>query len=360
MKDERTAEARRGLFGVSDDTRADVKSSGERIVSPQGSVSHMFNCEGLRSRMELLDSEIQRCVISDQGEPAQLYETANHLLLAGGKRVRSLLVLLTCEAVGGTVQKALPFAIATEMIQTASLIHDDIVDEGALRRGVETVHQKYGLRFAILAGDLLIAKAIQLVGSHANPEILIHLGEGGVRMVEGEAWDLLLSVDSPELVDKKRYLEMVDRKTASFMREAARMGATVGEGADAQIDALVKYGESLGVAFQIRDDILDIVGTQDLTGKPLLADVRLKRLNYPLIHALESCTEDERRECFDRISNGDAEYVLEIIRRTGSIEHAVEIATTHISRAKEALQGHEFVGEDLLVKLADFILERIH
>ena len=113
----------------------------------QESTSLLFDCEDLQSRIDLIDSEIRRCELGDLGEPAQLYETANHLLLAGGKRLRSLLVLLACEAVGGTAEKAIPFAIATEMIQTASLIHDDIIDGDYLRRGVETVHQKYGLRF---------------------------------------------------------------------------------------------------------------------------------------------------------------------------------------------------------------------
>ncbi len=314
----------------------------------------------IRDRLALINDEIEKFLGAEAGEPKRLYETAAYLLRAGGKRLRSLLVLLSCEAVGGDAKKALPFAIATEFAQTASLIHDDVIDEDPLRRGVQSTHAKFGQKMAILAGDLLIAQAIRVIGKHATPELLIEVAKGGIRMCEGEAADMLMQAENPENMTKEKYLSMIEKKTVSFLRTATTMGASVGGGTQAQCDALKIYGENLGFAFQIRDDILNIISSEEITGKSVHSDLLSQRCSYALVHALESCTEDEKTKCFERLSQADTAYALELIHKTNAIPYAIELTREHVNRAKAILDGHKFVNETILKMIADFVLHRLH
>ena len=314
----------------------------------------------IRDRLTLINNEIEKFLGKEAGEPKILYETAAYLLRAGGKRLRSLLVILSCEAVGGNVRKALPYAIATEFAQTASLIHDDVIDEDHLRRGVQSTHEKFGQKMAILAGDLLIAQAVRMIGKHATPEILIEVANGGIRMCEGEAADMLMQADNPELMNKESYLNMIEKKTVSFLRSATNMGASVGGGTKEQCDALKRYGENLGFAFQIRDDILNIISSEKITGKSVHSDLLSQRCSYTLVHALEVCTDDERVRCLEILSQGDTSYALELIHKTNAIPNAIELAREYVSKAKRALNGHNFTNEAVLIMIADFVLQRLH
>ncbi|MHA1934233.1 MAG: polyprenyl synthetase family protein [Candidatus Thorarchaeota archaeon] len=320
----------------------------------------LFESEELKSRMELVTREIKRVLVEEQGEPEILYETARHLLLAGGKRLRSLIVILSCEAVGGDIEKVLPFAVAAELIQTASLIHDDVIDEDSLRRGVQTAHEKFGQKMAVIAGDLLVAQAIKLIGKYATPEILMYVGIGGIKMCEGEAADLLICADKPETFNKQNYLRVIEQKTVAFIKTAARLGAIVGNGTKTQQEALVRFAELIGYGFQIRDDTLDLVASQNEAGKTVLSDLRWKRCNYPLVHALEVSSESDRQRCLQSLSKGDLGEVLEIIQKTGAIEHANVVASGYIENAKKSLKGLDFENEDLLIRVADFVLHRHH
>ncbi|MFW9982910.1 MAG: polyprenyl synthetase family protein, partial [Candidatus Thorarchaeota archaeon] len=146
------------------------------------SVSDILDSKELSYRIKLINEAIRKQLLDDDGEPPVLYETTRHLILAGGKRVRSLLLILCSEAVGGEFEETLPYAVATEFIQTASLIHDDIIDEDALRRGVKTTHEKYGRKMAIIAGDLLVAKAIKMIGEKSTPDLLTYVATGAISM----------------------------------------------------------------------------------------------------------------------------------------------------------------------------------
>jgi geranylgeranyl pyrophosphate synthase len=289
--------------------------------------------------MNLIDREMKRFLDKYRGEPSILYDAAHHLLLAGGKRLRSLITLLSCEAVGGDVQKVLPFALAMELLQTASLVHDDIIDEDLMRRGVDTTHKKFGAKIAVLAGDLLIAQAVEIIGEQATPELLVHLGRGGIRMTEGEALDFLMCEDSPASFNRQRYLKVIEHKTATFMREAARVGALVGGASEEQKRALTKYGEMLGFGFQIRDDILDVVASLQVAGKTVQSDLKGRRCNYPLVHALEVSSESERQIGIEALKEGNLAPVLEIIDETKAVHHATELAKTYVERAKSALSS---------------------
>ena len=324
------------------------------------SVGDLLNDGTLQSRMNLIDQEMKMFLDKYRGEPSVLYDAAHHLLLAGGKRLRSLITLLSCEAVGGEVQKVLPFALAMELLQTASLVHDDIIDEDLIRRGVETTHQKFGAKIAVLAGDLLIAQAVEIIGKQATPELLIHLGRGGIRMTEGEALDFLMCEDSPDSFNRQRYLKVIEHKTATFMREAARVGALVGGASEEQKTALTKYGEMLGFGFQIRDDILDVIASLQVAGKTVQSDLKGRRCNYPLVHALEVSSELERQVGIKALKEGDLAPVLQLIDETKAVHHASELAKTYVERANSALEAVDLKNDKLLNKVADFVLERIH
>jgi geranylgeranyl pyrophosphate synthase len=316
--------------------------------------------EVIRERLKLIDDEIENFLGKGSGEPKILYETASYLLRAGGKRLRSLLVVLSCEAVGGTPSKAIPFAVATEFAQTASLIHDDVIDEDSLRRGVQSTHEKFGQKMAILAGDLLIAQAIKMIGKHATPEILLEVADGGIRMCEGEAADMLMQASNPEEMTKDSYLAMIEKKTVSFIRTATNMGASVGGGTSSQCQALMEYGENLGYAFQIRDDVLNIISSKEVTGKSVHSDLLSQKCSYALVHALDACSELEREKCLSLLSKGDTAYALELIHQTKAIPHAIRLAEEYVSKAKAALENHEFSNENILKMIAEFVLQRLH
>jgi geranylgeranyl pyrophosphate synthase len=324
-------------------------------------VSDILDHKELGYRIELINQTIRKQLIEDDGEPPILYETTRHLILAGGKRIRSLLLLLCSEAVGGDLQGSLPYAVATEFIQTASLIHDDIIDEDALRRGVETTHEKYGRKMAIIAGDLLVAKAIKMIGEQSTPDLLTYVATGAISMCEGEAADLLMSTNGRrEVYTKKHYLDIVRMKTVAFMTSAAKVGATIGNANPHQLEAIIDYAENLGYAFQIRDDILDVIATQNGTGKSVLSDLKGSRCNFLLAHALEESTEEKRDRCIKLLDNGELYYALQLIDETHAVEFSTLTTQQYIESAKDAIRNQGFENEDNLILLADFVVKRLY
>ncbi|MGY5865488.1 MAG: polyprenyl synthetase family protein [Candidatus Thorarchaeota archaeon] len=337
-----------------------IESSDEE-VDETSVVIDIFDIEELGHRIEMINQAIRKQLLEDDGEPPILYETTRHLILAGGKRIRSLLLLLCSEAVGGNLEESLPYAVATEFIQTASLIHDDIIDEDALRRGVQTTHEKYGRKMAIIAGDLLVAKAIKMIGEQSTPDLLTYVASGAISMCEGEAADLLMSTNGRrEVYTKEHYLNVVRMKTVAFMTSAAKVGATIGKANPQQLDALIDYAENLGYAFQIKDDILDVIASQNGTGKSVLSDLKGSRCNFLLAHALEESTDEKRNRCIKLLDNGELYYALQLIDETHAVEYGTLTTQQYIDSAKDALRNHGFENEENLRVLADFIVKRLY
>ncbi len=329
-----------------------------RVERPDRSKINPLASKELHKRLAIIDNEIIKVFMKERGEPEILYETALHLLQAGGKHVRSLLTALSCEAVGGSFNEALPFAVATEFVQTASLIHDDVIDDDAIRRGVESTHRKYGNRMAIIAGDLLVARAVKLVSEHASPRLMKIVANAGVQMCEGEASDILTYVTATQQFTEESYFEVVRRKTVAFMRAASRVGAIVGNAKDEQSEILDKFSEQMGYAFQIRDDILDVIASENAIGKSVLSDLKGSKMNYVLVHALESSSDQETNRCLEALSRGEIDVVLELIHKTKSIQHASHLANKYASEAKQTILNKGFLNEDLLCALADHAGDR--
>lgn len=347
-----------GTVSRKDNAWSEESLPGEVVFTDFDKIATPSQLTRLQERIQYVNSQIEGFIKENQGEPQVLYEAANHLLMAGGKHVRALLSLLACEAVGGKLEDIGPIALAEELLQTASLIHDDIIDRDELRRGVQAVHKKYGEQVAIIAGDLLIAQAIRLIGDHGTPELITRIGRSGVKMCEGEIADIVFVPEVSEPFSTDEYLMMVGLKTVAFMREAVRTGAMIGNASQEQVDALTQYAEMLGFAFQIRDDMLDVIASTKEIGKPVLSDLQKRRRNYLLMHALESASETRRKQCLEELSAGNVRDALVLIGETDSVAYADELAQEYIVRAKAALKGQDFAEKDLLELLADYAIKR--
>jgi geranylgeranyl pyrophosphate synthase len=193
-----------------------------------------------------------------------LRDASRHILEAGGKRIRPRLTLLSYEAVGGkTLSEALPVAAAVELVHTATLVHDDINDHGSMRRGRPTVNARWGRTFALLTGDYLFTKVYELMAPYKDLNIVF--AEATVALVEGET--LQAAAAKSGQLDRETYTRIIAKKTASLFAAAAKLGGMLGGGTQVQIDALEQYGFNLGLAFQIVDDILDLIADSQQLGK---------------------------------------------------------------------------------------------
>ena len=248
----------------------------------------------LESQRLIVEKALETALPEIEGREARVVEAMRYSLFAGGKRLRPILCLAAAHAVGGKIEAAMPAACALEMIHTYSLIHDDLpaMDDDDLRRGKPTSHVVFGEAIAILAGDALLTEAFVLLSDyHAL------LGERALRligviaraasyrgMVGGQVVDML-SQNKP--ADLETVQQMHSRKTAALISAAAESGALAGGGTDDQVEALDRYGRTIGLAFQIADDILDIEGSTEVLGKTAGSDVARGKVTYPAAVGLE-------------------------------------------------------------------------
>ncbi len=302
---------------------------------------------------------------------SELYEAARHLILAGGKHVRPNLVILGAKAVGGDASKVLALAAGSEFGHVASLIHDDIIDRDKTRRGVPAVHVKYGVSVAILAGDLLIVKAFQSL-IHAMkeagipPETIVKVlelaCESGIRIDEGEFDDVTLRIED---MDEEMYIDLVEKKTAEAMKTSLMVGALVGGGTEKEVKILGEYGRLIGIAYQIKDDILGIYGVSSKTGKPA-RDIHERRKNYLLIYAYNHARGEDKKFLDEylkkkTVTEEDVRRVLEIIEKTGALEAAVKKIHELSERAKDVLKPlKETRAKRVLLNVADALAERTY
>ncbi|MHC1585547.1 MAG: polyprenyl synthetase family protein, partial [Candidatus Syntropharchaeia archaeon] len=201
---------------------------------------------------KLIDEALQHLL--DDFDPWQRNrEMIEYIIKAGGKRTRPLILILTCKMLGGDVKKALNAALAVELMHTASLIHDDILDRGKTRRGVETVNEKFGFSSALLCGDFLISKSIHL-GAEYDEEVIKELAMGGMDMAEGEILDI------EDSLDEEGYFDMICKKTATLFSSSFSIGGLIAGVKKEETDRLRKVGKDIGMAYQIVDDLLEFIG----------------------------------------------------------------------------------------------------
>ncbi len=300
-------------------------------------------------------------------EPEALYLAARHLIEAGGKRLRPYLVLKSCELVGGEEEAALPFAAAVEMLHTFTLIHDDIMDSDHLRRGVPTVHVRWGLPIGIAAGDLLFAKVYEaLIRSPSPPTTILscmeRLTEAAIAICEGQTLDI--SFPSASEVSEEDYLRMIGLKTATLFKACAEIGAIIGGGTPEAADLLGGYAYNLGLAFQLVDDCLGLTSREEELGKPVGSDIREGKKTLIVINAYKKASPSEREAIKRVLGNREAsveelEEVKKVLERLGSIEYTLSEARRHAERARgllEAFQSSD--AREALMSLAEYVVER--
>lgn len=249
----------------------------------------------LDARRQMVEAGLERYLPAETTRPAQLHQAMRYSVMAGGKRLRPILCLAACEAVGGTPETALLPGLSLEILHTYTLIHDDLpcMDDDDLRRGRPTAHIVFGEANALLAGDALLTLAFEwLARVHAPPpypsnELALELAtaSGSQGVIGGQVEDLAAEGRdaSADLVD---YIHR--HKTAALIRAAVRMGGICGAASRADLEALTCYGECAGLAFQIADDILNVTSTQEQLGKPVGSDAALKKLTYVAVHGLDA------------------------------------------------------------------------
>lgn len=272
------------------------------------------------------------------GSPTYLHAASRHLVDAGGKRLRPVLVLLVAEAVdpAGTLERRLPAAVAVELVHTLSLIHDDVIDDDDLRRGVESVHAEWDRPTAIVAGDLLYARAFELVASadlsaETRLDYTRVLARACRRLCEGQALDMRLS--SEEELDEATYLRAVEGKTGALFEAAAEIGARVAGGEETDVAAAIGYGRALGTAFQLHDDVLDITRSTEAIGKPAGSDLNGGKPTLVTIHAAGQGIPPVSER------SGDLDSYRRDLEAAGSLEYVREEADRYAAEAVSRLDG---------------------
>ena len=301
--------------------------------------------------------------------PNNLQEASIYLTKAGGKMLRPALSLITAEAVGGQKENALKAGSAIELIHTFSLIHDDIMDDDDMRRGMPSVHKVWGEDVAILAGDTLFSKAFEIIiGS--NQELttpaqinnaLATVADACVKICEGQALDM--GFEDRFDVTEDDYMEMIFKKTGALIAAATKVGAIMGGASDEVIDAMYEYGRLIGLAFQIQDDYLDLASDEETLGKPIGSDIGKGKMTIIAINGLSSAGDDSEKllEILkdENNSQADIDLAIEILTKCGAIEFARNLAQDSVDQAKEVLEIlPDSSSKQVLSDIADFVLER--
>ncbi len=315
---------------------------------------------GVDGHLATVDERLLASVTTDD---AHLTEMTTHLIKAGGKRLRPLMAVMSAATGNGTVGTGVTLdvidgGVAVELVQVGSLYHDDVIDEADSRRGVPSVNVRWNNLTAILAGDFLLAKASE-IAARLGVEVAELLAKTIGRLCEGEILELrhAYSTDRPE----DAYFAAIEGKTASLYATACRIGGIVAELPRDQIDALTEYGRSYGVAFQLVDDVLDLVATEEELGKPAAHDLTEGIYNLPVLRALQTDAGDELRSLLGSPVEGEErDRVRDLVLGSGGIEATIAEAQCFVAGARAALEAVEpGPATDALADGADHLLEMV-
>ncbi|ARQ45116.1 polyprenyl synthetase family protein [Oxalobacter formigenes] len=287
-------------------------------------------------------------------------QIAEYLINAGGKRIRPALVLLMARAFGyqGTQHQML--AAMIEFIHTATLLHDDVVDEADLRRGKSSANALFGNAASVLVGDFLYTRAFQMIVAVNDMRILPVLSDATNLIAEGEVMQLV-NVRNPA-IDEKRYMEVIYAKTARLFEVSAVLGALIAHASEKEIEAAAAYGRSLGIAFQLVDDLLDYAGETDVLGKTVGNDLREGKMTLPLIFLMSHCDESIRktiRECIENHDEASLPFILEAVKASDALDYTARKAQDAANDAAQALSClRDSQYKETLIKLSTFSAER--
>ncbi|MBN2246597.1 MAG: polyprenyl synthetase family protein [Candidatus Aminicenantes bacterium] len=289
-------------------------------------------------------------------------DISSYLFKNEGKRIRPALLILCAKLLRYQGAEHIRMSALVETIHTASLLHDDIIDNSDLRRGQETVHTKWGKNITVLLGDYLYIKTLGLALESRNQEIVRILTDTSTEMIDGELKEYYYSGNLE--LDEEDYLKILKKKTASLFNASCLIGGILAEGIKEDIEKLAEYGHNIGMAFQIIDDLLDYTGDQKELGKPILSDLIEGRVTLPLIHTLKRSSPSEKEYIsglIESIKNDSSarDKLLKLIVSNDALDYTVNKANDYSSRSKEIIsQFPESIYRDILMLVPDFLLQR--
>lgn len=287
---------------------------------------------------------------------------SGYVLRQKGKKIRPLLVLLSGNVSGGINDRTYRGAMLVELLHSATLIHDDVVDASDKRRGLPSINAVWKNKIAVLMGDYFLARGLLLAVDGGDHDFLGITANAVKRMSEGE----LLQIGKTRKldIDEKTYFRIISDKTASLLSTCCEIGAVSATDDPAKREAMKNFGEYIGIAFQIRDDILDYIGSSSLFGKPVGGDIKEKKITLPLIYSLRTSGESDSSKILKMLRNGSSKkdnvkHIIEFVKDTGGIDYAVKTAGEYTSKAKDLLSIFpDSPGKSALENLVDFITER--
>ena len=301
------------------------------------------------------------------GNPKKLYDAAGHLIVNGGKRLRPYMVIRSCQILGGKSSTAMIAASTVEMVHNFTLVHDDIMDNDEMRHGVPTVHKKFGMPIAILAGDVLFSKAFQIISEsklspNANTHLISRLAKACVDVCEGQLLDIKMA-DEKRIPTEKEYITMIGKKTAALFDVSCAMGAICATNKPKDISNLSTFGRNLGIAFQITDDLIGVMGDPKVTKKPVGNDLREGKKSLPILMAIKLAKGNEKKiilKAFgnSKISKKDLNRAVEVIRSLGIEEKVRNQALKYAEKSEKSLTKYKGTAKVELVALLDFVVKR--
>ena len=322
----------------------------------QFTVKEVFDL--LRDDLAAIEAEFERDTVSVV--PA-ITDIGSYLRAGGGKRIRPALLLLSSKLMSYTGQGAVRLGAVVEIVHTATLVHDDIIDEAQMRRGRPSANTNWGNSRCVLAGDWLYMQAFKIALQERNLKVLDVLIDLTQQMVEGE---LLQMEKLGKCISQQEHYDLIFRKTACLFATSMRLGGILGGATAEQEQRLEEYGRNLGMAFQIVDDVLDLTASEEVLGKPVASDLREGKVTMAVIHALDRCTPDERalvetvlrERAFQSVTH---EQILQMLKKYGSIEAAHASASAYSEAARKAICT--FPDSEIkraLLWVPDFVVER--
>lgn len=312
----------------------------------------------LKHDLEWINEELLKAIDTKH---ESLYASSVHLLKAGGKRMRPVFVLLSGRFGNYHSERLKNVAVALELIHMASLVHDDVIDNAQTRRGLKTVRSKWDNRVAMYTGDYIFARALQLITEINQPEALLILSTAMKHMCLGEIDQIEDLYSSQQSL--KRYLHRIKRKTALLMATSCELGAMVSEASPSVVRLLKNYGYYVGMAFQLTDDVLDVVGDEKTLGKPAGSDLKHGNVTLPFIYALSVCRKEEKelilRYLSSRGTQGDLEKILSLVKQCGGVDYTLDLSRRYLKKAIHCLQQLPETPERESFRLiAEFIVNR--
>ena len=302
-----------------------------------------------------------------KGNPKKLYDAAGHLIVNGGKRLRPYMVIRSCQILKGKVSNAMPAASAVEMVHNFSLVHDDIMDNDEMRHGVPTVHKKFGMPIAILAGDVLFSKAFQIITDSklspiATTQLVSRLAKACVDICEGQLLDVKMA-EERRIPSQAEYITMIGKKTAALFDVSCAMGAICATNKAKDISNLSSFGRNLGIAFQITDDLIGVMGDPKITKKPVGNDLREGKKSLPILMAIKSAKGNDKKiilKAFgnSKISRKDLNRAIDVIRSLGIEESVRKQALKYAEKAEKSLGNYSGSAKTELISLLDFVVKR--